>query len=201
MTDNPPEIEIEEDEEGSYFRATGVMYLHIERGSASHEAWLSQAASPQSQGRLDPIALKIINYRSRLHYDKPEIEPYLIDLLNIVDDLHTALLKGNYSIGLGMAQKQSVIVSGSELEFLTEEKFASGETVTVHMTFTEYPFTTLVMLAKVADVQSFGAARKKNRVRLAFHNIREADRDSIIRYVNQLQRRRTARHREESPKK
>jgi hypothetical protein len=196
-----PEIEIEEDEEGVYFRATGMVYLHIEHGSAAHESWISQTSPLKSRDHLDPIALQLLNYRSRLEYEKPAIAPYLIELIGIVEDMHAALLASNYAVGLGHAEKQSVIVSGSELEFLTGEKFKMGETVTVHMTFTEYPFVSLVILAKVTGIQPFAGDRKKHRICLAFDGIREADRDNIIRYVNHLQRRRSPRNQDNEPKK
>lgn len=175
-------------ERRQYFRAMGTVYLRIERGSPLKEHWLSQAMSPAVQESLDAVSLKLMNYRSRLHYEQPEVRQYLLELAGIVEELHRTLVhRHSFPDDVRRAYKRSVIISGSGLEFLTDEGFDVGEEVTLEITFPEYPYATVMTPAAVTRVEAYGSDRKKFRVCLLYGDIQETDRECIIRYVNHLQ--------------
>lgn len=193
-------------ERRQFFRAAGVVYLHIQRGptfkedcpdsSAGSEAPAappSSPASPASEEGLDPIALKLAGFRSRLHYDLPQGHEYLLEIAAIVEQLHHSLVEGDNLLGhLPKSHRKSVIISGSGLEFITADRYRTGEPIKITLTFPDYPSATVVLSAEVVRVAPYGNTSDRRLIGIAYKDISEADQDLIIKYVNHLQRKKLA---------
>ncbi len=170
-----------------YFRATGIVYLHVGRRSEQSEGDRKNQHIPKSN--LDPIALKLLNFRSQLQYNTPQSYEYFQSLTDIVEQMHDAILDQTGQILTScLAKRQSVVLSGSGIEFITSEHYEPKEQLILAITFTGYPFETLTLIGEVIQEKPHGEDPKKHRTCVAFVNISEADCQVLIKHVNYLQR-------------
>ena len=181
----------------NYFRAVGVVYLQVLRESDPVQPEHPLATSSQAPDKadkiekLDEIGLKLMTLRSRIHYHMPENSTFFLDVIDILLTLDQSLknsLHGALSITNRLAQRQSVIISGSGLEFITEDRYVPGESLVVVLTFPEYPYATVSVRSEVIRVEPHGTNTHRFRTAIAYENIEESDRELIIKYVNHLQR-------------
>jgi len=174
-------------EQRQYFRSAGIVYLHIQRARDPVDA--KETIAPT----MDPIALQLMSFRARLDYDRPEGLAYLQELTNILEEMHAWIAHtGSPDGALPIAQRQSVILSGSGLEFISPQPHPLGEMIIATVTFPGYPYATLHLGSEIMRCDVFGETGEKYRVAIAFRDISEDHRDLIIKYVNHLQRKKLA---------
>lgn len=174
-----------------YFRATGVIYLHVEKKRDVQE---DENHTPKSQ--LDLVALKLINFRSQLEYDNPKNGEYFEGLADILEQLHDVVFDRTGQIANALqSHRQSVVISGSGIEFISSENYLPGETLVLSMTFTGYPFESMTVEGQVVNVGIYGSEPNRHRICISFKNISEPDRQLIIKHVNYLQRKHLAEER------
>ncbi len=185
MTDSSTRVE---DERRNFYREAGIVYLHI----APHSDKASTDVSIDSAATLDPIILRLLNFRSRISYNHPDNEEYFQSVAEIVALLHdeiTSLRSGEH---LPYARRKSVIISGSGLEFLSQEVYQPKDRLAITITFLDYPFATISVVGEVIRCDLQDSTRKKYRTVIGFPMIKETKRDIIIKYVNYLQRKKHA---------
>lgn len=181
-----------------FFRATGPVYLHVEKDkepAPEHEP-AQGAHAPQPETGRDEISLGLMNYCARLEYDRPPGFEPLLELARILERLHGALTDPKHKLEkLPKSEFCQVALSGSGMEFLSSARHFVGEKVKLTLTFPEYPFATVKVRAEVVKSEAAKKREGKFLISVSFQEIDEAHRDTIIKYVNQLQRKQMA-HRE-----
>lgn len=173
-------------EKREFFRGTGMVYLHV----TPKHAQVPVAAGPEPADALDPLAIKLMNFRARLEYaDSPHVEP-MRELVRLLEEMYGAMAGARHG-ALPLATRQPVNISGSGLQFFSDTPFAVGNEVLATISFPAYPHSTVSCEAVVVRVDQSQAPHRR-AISLRFQNIRESDRDQIVQYVNYLQRQQLA---------
>ncbi len=170
-------------ENREYFRITGIVYLTINKLANQGTATSPLVTAPEF---LDKIALKLLHYKANLNYHQPAHFQSLLEMADILELMHDTYLSRDSHPTIA-SKRQSVILSGSGMEFLSEEAFNVGDLVSLNIGFPDYPFTSVQIEAEIKISELCpGEARRKTIV--SFGTMTELDRNSIIKYVNFLQR-------------
>jgi hypothetical protein len=176
-----------------FYRKPGIIYLTIERGGEAHRR------IDASQPFLDQVTLRLMNFRQRLEYRAPEQMEYFEELAEILEEMYLEIMdrvdEGKKS---PRSRRQSVVISGSGMDFLTDEQFQPEEKIFCHMTFTVYPFASLCLRAEVVRCEPYGSEGNRQRVSVRFDEMSEAHRESLIKFVNELERRQRIQETEKS---
>lgn len=174
-----------DEENREYFRISGVVYLYIEK-TTDNNIDITNKELPE---KLDPLALRIHHFKSRLLYDFKKEDSKIREIVDVLEEMHSLYKRSiELSTKLPEADRMSVIISGSGLEFISSKKFEKNDTIDLHISFLEYPFCTVVANGIVLKTEKFGTDGHKTRYIVEFSEITEEARDNIIRYVNKLQR-------------
>jgi hypothetical protein len=174
-----------QDEKRSFFRISGTLYLNAKRKCDSNGN--VTLAPPE---KMDELSIRIMHYLSKLRYEKPAGSEYIMELAEIVSAMNAARVHSDRKNGdVSDLARQSVIISGSGMEFFTDESWVADEVLTMTISFPEYPFATVMTDARVVSERT---AQHRKKIAVEFQGIAEQDRDLIIKYVNHLQRKKIA---------
>ncbi len=176
-----PGAPLQNHEEENYFKVLGEIYLYVEDYPDSENIHLSQGL-PESG---DPIELRLMNFQARLLYNNPEHSKDLIELARILEMIH----KAKDLTKLPQVRLQSVLISAGDLEYLSHEYLPVGKRVLSHMSFPDYPYESISVAAEVIHCQLARHPKPLYEVALGFQEIPENYREMIIKFVNQIQRR------------
>lgn len=163
-----------------FYRNSGVIYLYV---SSKIESVIESQDLPME---MDGVALKLMNLRNQLNYHNPEYSAPVQDLVRIVEELYQNCLKPDHK-RLPKYKKQAVVISGSGMDFLSDESFTPGSEVMCYLAFPEYPYTMIEVKAKVVRCEEL-SGHHRYRTAIHFHKISEKIRDHIIQFVNSLTR-------------
>lgn len=179
-----------EKERRDYFRKTGIIYLLIESNN-------SKAPSIESEPKsaLDDIALKIMNLKSRIKYNEPDQSDYLLDIIEVLDLTHLVVIQSKESKSiLAKSIRQPVVISGSGLDLHTSTQYTLGDIHQLHITFPDYPFMSVSPKGVVVRCSQSTEDPVQYHVAFEFSEIKETERDVIIKFVNHLQRKTSTRN-------
>lgn len=163
-----------------FYRNSGVIYLHVRLKS---EAPIEGQELPME---MDVVGLKLMNLKNQLHYHNPEHSASVQDLVKIVEELYQNCLKPDHK-RLPKYKKQAVVISGSGMDFLSEDSFTPGSELVCHLAFPDYPYTMIEVNAKVVRCEEL-SGNHRYRTAVHFYQISEKIRDHIIQFVNSLAR-------------
>ncbi|MBF0492328.1 MAG: PilZ domain-containing protein [Deltaproteobacteria bacterium] len=181
-----PEKRQEDPNNRQYFRAQGYVYLRLEKLDKDKRIFSFPGEElPES---LDPIELKFMNFRSRLQYQKPAQEEFFEELLMVMEAVYSEQSKKRK---LPRSKKEWVHISASGLDLETDHPFEKGEKLICLMTFPDYPFESVSLLCEVIHCNPHSIRENYYLLGIAFHNVSEPSRQSLIKFVNQLQRKKT----------
>lgn len=174
-----------------YFRIAGTLYLQV-----SETAFLSLLPiEPEDLGEsTDALSLELHQFRQIIRYKQDEALEALDRLAGLVEKVHQAARKNLHSLTFG---KKPVIISGSGFDYIGSAPYPLGKKLFARMGFPDYPYTTIEVECEVRHSSPLPGPVGKFKTGLSFENISEENRDQIIKFVNQLQRRLMA-HRQES---
>ncbi len=171
-----------QDEKRSYFRISGTIYLHAELKEVATEGPLL----PQSD-KMDEVSIRLMHYKARLCYNEPAEYEYFLQLAEIIEAMQHQQRNIRQKKAPLELVKQSVIISGSGMEFFSTENWKKDDSLILTISFLEYPFATItteaLVMGEKTDLDS-----KRNKTAVSFQGISEKDRELIIKFVNHLQR-------------
>ncbi len=171
-------------ERREYYRKPGIIYLLIEKSTAD----LPAKETPPAV--IDQVTLRLMNFRQRLEYTSPPQKEYFEQLCEIMEMFHHNVMEElDEGKKTPRSRRQSVVISGSGMDFLSDESFSPEERILCHMTFTVYPYATLRLKSRVIRVLPYGQDGTRHRVCVNFEEVPENDRELLIRFVNELERR------------
>ncbi len=170
------------EEKREYFRCSGTVFLYY----AIKQENPSDGLQGTTHTSLDPIGLKIMNYRARLDYNQPEHWKYLSELCEIIEAMYAAIpLPGKRANALPKANKQAVIISGGGIQFFNTEMLQPGQLLGMTITFPTYPNESVFVNARVLRCHPHG---NQHLIACQFENMSDTDQELIIKFVNYLQR-------------
>ncbi|QQR81105.1 MAG: PilZ domain-containing protein [Deltaproteobacteria bacterium] len=163
-----------------FYRNSGVIYLYVQ---PKNEEFLENHEMPME---LDAVALRLMSLKNQLRYHNPEYSESVQELVKITEELYQNCLKPEHKRP-PRYKKQAVVISGSGMDFLSEQSYPPGMELLCHISFPEYPYTMIDVEAKVVKCEELhGSHRYKTAI--SFHKISERIRDHIIQFVNSLTR-------------
>lgn len=168
-----------------YFRSVGVVYLHIE---TLRDHFKEDLLQPKHKSKLDPVALKTMSLKARIQYNEPELKEYFLEIIDIIETLHEQLPKIVQNKEREDAQRQSVIISGSGMQFQYHKPLEIGEKLFLTITFPSYPNETIGVQGEVISCKAKGESEDEFRISVKFKNLSDANLQLIIQFGNKLQR-------------
>lgn len=173
----------EEQDKRQYFRAQGYVYLRLERLNKDKRVFTS--SGEELPEYLDSIELKCMNFRSRLKYQNPPHAEFYEELLTIMEAMYS---EQGHKKKLPRLKKEWVNISASGLDLETEQYFENEAKLIATMTFPDYPFESISLICEVVHCTPHTIRENFFVLGLVFHNVSEPHRQSLIKFVNQLQR-------------
>lgn len=177
-----------EKEKRDYFRSAGTIYLAVSRiQTQSRNTGLENF---RKKDAFDKIALKLMSFRAKLDYQNPEDKERFQEIADMLELLYHSVsnLKNGTDGQTVEFLRKPVIISGSGMEFPSNEDFSPHEKVALAITFSGYPYEFVSTEAEVIRIKKAPSHTSKHLVCVKYSDISEKNRDLIIKFVNHLQR-------------